>query len=140
MTLGNIEIVLQSVSARSERLASLKVFAIMAVCALGVGSAHAQSLRIAGAAGYASEWELSGVVTQVGSTKEFSGPLTFTHVGLCTVDGPLIKSGQIKFEVSGSKQLFFTKVLGAHTTENYPARRRTDLCGVLKKTKSQLLS
>jgi hypothetical protein len=103
MTLGNIEIVLQSVSARSERLASLKVFAIMAVCALGVGSAHAQSLRIAGAAGYASEWELSGVVTQVGSTKEFSGPLTFTHVGLCTVDGPLIKSGQIKFEVSGSK-------------------------------------
>jgi hypothetical protein len=81
----------------------LKAFAIMALCVLGGGSAQAQSLQVAGAAGYASEWELSGVVTQMGPTKEFSGPLTFTHIGLCSVDGPLVKSGQIKFEVSGSK-------------------------------------
>ena len=94
---------LHSASARRERLASLKAFAIMALCVLGGGSAQAQSLQVAGAAGYASEWELSGVVKQIGPTKEFSGPLTFTHVGLCTVDGPVIKSGQIKFEVSGSK-------------------------------------
>ena len=70
---------------------------------MGGGSAAAQSLQVAGAAGYASEWELSGVVTQIGPAKQFSGPLTFTHIGLCSVDGPLVKSGQIKFEVSGSK-------------------------------------
>ena len=80
----------------------MKAFAIMAVCVLGGGSVQAQSLQVAGAAGYASEWELSGVVKQIGPTKEFSGPLTFTHVGLCSVDGPLVKSGQIKFEVSKS--------------------------------------
>jgi hypothetical protein len=81
----------------------MKAFATMAVCVLGGGSVQAQSLQVAGAAGYASEWELSGVVKQIGPTTEFSGPLTFTHVGLCSVDGPLVKSGQIKFEVSGSK-------------------------------------
>jgi hypothetical protein len=81
----------------------MKAFAIMAVCVWGGGSAQAESLQVAGAAGYASEWELSGVVKQIGPTKEFSGPLTFTHVGLCSVDGPLVKSGQIKFQVSGSK-------------------------------------
>ena len=94
---------LHSVSAKSERLVNLKAFAIIAVCVLSGGSAQAQSLQVAGAAGYASEWELSGVVTQIAPSKEFSGPLTFTHVGLCSVDGPLVKSGQIKFEVSGSK-------------------------------------
>jgi hypothetical protein len=81
----------------------LKAFALTAICVLGGGSAQAQSLQIAGAAGYASEWALRGVVTQMGPTKEFAGSLTFTHIGLCTVDGPLVKSGQIKFEVSGSK-------------------------------------
>ena len=85
------------------KLVNLKAFAIIAVCVLGGGSAAAQSLQVAGAAGYASEWELSGVVTQIGPAKQFSGPLTFTHIGLCSVDGPLVKSGQIKFEVSGSK-------------------------------------
>jgi hypothetical protein len=86
------------------------------------------------------------VVKQIGPTKEFSGPLTFTHVGLCSVDGPLAKSGQIKFEVSGSKSsskiqaALFMKVLGAHTMANYPAPHRTGLCGVLKPTKSQLPS
>jgi hypothetical protein len=81
----------------------LKALAITTVCVLACGSAQAQSLRVAGAAGYASEWALNGEVTQTGPTKEFSGPLTFTHVGLCTVDGPLVKSGRIKLEVSGSK-------------------------------------
>ena len=90
-------------SARRERFASLKAIAFMAVCVLGGGSVQAQSLQVTGDAGYASEWALSGVVTQMGPTKEFSGPLTFTHIGLCTVDGPLVKSGQIRFEVSGSK-------------------------------------
>ena len=56
-------------------------------------------MQVSGTAGYASEWALNGEVTQTGPTKEFSGPLTFTHVGLCSVDGPLVKSGQIKFAV-----------------------------------------
>lgn len=81
----------------------MKAFTIMTFCLLGTGSVEAQSLQIGGAVGYASEWALSGVVRQIGPTKEFSGPLTFTHVGLCTVDGPVAKSGQIKLEVSASK-------------------------------------
>jgi hypothetical protein len=76
----------------------------MIVLVVAAGSAQAQSLRVAGTAGYVSEWELSGEVTQIASraVKEFSGPLTLKHVGLCSHSGPQEESGEIKFQISGS--------------------------------------
>ena len=51
--------------------------------------AGAQSLQVLGYAGVLGEWELTATVTENASQpKEFSGPLTMTHVGLCTVDDP----------------------------------------------------
>ena len=34
--------------------------------------------------------------------KEFTGPLKITHVGLCTQDGPEVKAGELRFQLSGS--------------------------------------
>jgi hypothetical protein len=76
----------------------------MIVLVVAAGRAQAQSLRVAGTAGYVSEWELNGEVTQTVSkaVKEFFGPLTLKHVGLCSHSGPQEATGEIKFQISGS--------------------------------------
>ena len=73
-------------------------------------SAHAQSLQVIGYAGYLGEWELTAAVTENVSSqpKQYSGPLTMKHVGLCTQDGPEEKTGEIRIDISP-----FTPVLNA---------------------------
>jgi hypothetical protein len=80
----------------------LLLFAI--VLAVAVDPAQAGSLRVTGTAGYLSEWELDGDVTDEmsGEAKAFSGPLIWKHVGLCSVNGPQEKPGKINFQISGS--------------------------------------
>lgn len=67
-------------------------------------TARAQSLQVTGHAGVLGEWELNATVTPTVSqrTKEFSGPLTMRHVGLCTQDGPGEKTGEMRIQISGS--------------------------------------
>jgi hypothetical protein len=67
-----------------------------------VTSAQAQSLQVIGYSGYLGEWELTATVTETVSsrTKQYSGPLTMKHVGLCTQDGPEEKTGEIRFQIS----------------------------------------
>ena len=67
--------------------------------------AQAQSLQVIGYAGVLGEWELTATVTPMPSrrTKEFSGPLTMKHVGVCTQDGPEEKTGEMRFQISSSR-------------------------------------
>jgi hypothetical protein len=83
----------------------LKAFLLLVFLAGGAAvPAHAQSLRISGTSGYLSEWELTGNVTETASArvKEFSGPLTIRHVGLCSQSGPDEKAAEIKLQISKS--------------------------------------
>lgn len=82
----------------------LNAFAILIAVGMTCGSAQPRSLQVLGTAGYLSEWELNGTVTEkspVGSN-EFSGALIWKHVGLCSVSGPQEKSGAIRFQISKS--------------------------------------
>jgi hypothetical protein len=73
---------------------------------IGLGTfatpAGAESLQVLGYAGVLGEWELTAAVTEkaMGRTKGFSGPLTMTHVGMCTQDGPEKRNGEIRFQRS----------------------------------------
>ena len=70
--------------------------------------AQAQSLQVVGYAGVLGEWELTAAVTEKAGlwSKEFSGPLSMKHVGICTQDGPEEKTGEIRFQISAlSSQL-----------------------------------
>ena len=71
---------------------------------LSVLPARAEPLQIHGTTGYAAEYELSGSVSEqdLNGKKEFSGPLTVKHVGLCTHDGPKETVGEIRFELAKS--------------------------------------
>lgn len=66
--------------------------------------AGAEPLQIHGTTGYAGEYELSGSVSEqdLNGKREFSGPLTVRHVGLCTHDGPKETVGEIRFELAKS--------------------------------------
>ena len=63
--------------------------------------AGAQSLRLIGYSGYLGEWELTATVTQNGSSqREYAGPMTLKHVGICSQDGPEEKSGNMRLQIS----------------------------------------
>ena len=83
------------------------LIALVALGALGV-PAHAGSREVIGYAGVLGEWELTATVTETASwlSKEFSGPLTMKHTGVCTRDGPEEKTGEMRFRISAlSSQL-----------------------------------
>lgn len=86
--------------------------------------AQARTLRIDGTSGYLSEWEVKAEVTSTMSRgrEEFSGPVTLRHVGLCSPNGAVEKSGTIKFHISKSvwsSQIYATLLIdGAQCTYN----------------------
>jgi hypothetical protein len=84
-----------------------KPLLVMIALAMVSEAAHARSLQITGTAGYLSEWELNGAVTEGISSGNsvFSGPLTWKHVGLCSANGPEEKHGEIRFQVDRSGSL-----------------------------------
>jgi hypothetical protein len=80
------------------------VRALLALTVLGAlaAPAAAQPREIVGYAGVLGEWELTATVAQTAS-REFSGPATLTHVGVCTQDGPERKTGEITVQLSASR-------------------------------------
>jgi hypothetical protein len=85
---------------------------------------QAQSLEVIGYSGYLGEWELTATVTEdvSGRTKEYSGPLTMRHVGLCTQDGPEEKTGEMRFQISASFNRFNATLLVAGVECTYSGR------------------
>jgi len=80
-----------------------KFFPLIVLSALATPAA-AQSLQVIGYAGILGEWELTATVTKTASDyiKEYSGPFTMKHIGLCTQDGPEEKIGEMRFRISAS--------------------------------------
>jgi hypothetical protein len=79
-------------------------FKIMVLIALATPAA-AEPREIVGYAGVLGEWELTATVAETASRgpQELSGPVTMTHVGLCTQDGPERKIGAITLQLSASR-------------------------------------
>ena len=67
-------------------------------------AAHAEPLQIYGTTGYVGEYALNASVSEqdLNGKKQYSGPLTVRHVGLCTHDGPKETAGEIRFELAES--------------------------------------
>ena len=85
----------------------LKTLLLVLMLSAVASPAHAQSLRVTGEAGYLSEWEVSGKVTESisGRVREFSGPVIMKHVGLCSQAGPEEKVAEIKLQIAKSSLL-----------------------------------
>ena len=109
--------------------ATLLLFALGALAA----PAQAETLQVVGYAGVLGEWELTATVTEKARllVKEFSGPLSMKHVGICTQDGPEQKTGEIRFQISAlSSQLDATLLVeGLECT--YSARSSNPYSGLM---------
>jgi len=76
------------------------VLQLILLGALATPTGAREPLQIFGYAGVLGEWELAASVIANDGTKNFVGPLTMTHVGICSVDGPEEKKGEIRFQIS----------------------------------------
>jgi len=68
--------------------------------------AYAQALKVSGQLGVLGEWELSATLSRepAGGKRQFSGPLSLKHVGICSPDGPEEKAGTAQVQlVSASR-------------------------------------
>jgi hypothetical protein len=97
------------------------IFQLIVLGALAT-PAGAQSLQVFGYAGVLGEWELTASVTANDNTKAYSGPLTMTHVGICTVDGPEEKKGEIRLQISQPTSRMSATLLVDGITCTYSAR------------------
>jgi hypothetical protein len=111
------------------------VRALVSLIALGVLGvpAQAQSLQVIGYAGVLGEWELTATVTEKASrrTKEFSGPLTMKHTGVCTQDGPEEKTGEMRFQLSSSSSRLDATLLVAGVECTYRGKLSDSYSGMM---------
>lgn len=114
----------------------LRMRAVLAAALFGVTacSADAHTLQIVGTAGYLSEWEVRASAESEGfdPAGEHEGPITWKHVGLCTVNGPVEKSGNIRFKISGWGP--FTRIDATMSFEQSLCRYSASFSGQTKGT------
>jgi hypothetical protein len=111
----------------------VKIFILPIVLGLLASPASAQSLQVIGYSGYLGEWELSATVTEKISsrTKEYSGPLTMRHVGVCTQDGPEEKTGEMRFQISSSSSQLNATLSVAGVQCSYSGRLSDSYTGTM---------
>ncbi len=95
--------------------------------------AQAKSMQLVGYAGVLGEWELTATVTENASgwTKEFSGPLSMRHVGICTQDGPEEKTGEIRLQISALSSRLDATLLVEGIACSYSAELADPFSGVM---------
>ena len=103
----------------------------LAVLGVLATPAGAESLEVLGYAGVLGEWELTASVTGNDNTRAYSGPFTMTHVGICTVDGPEEKKGEIRFRLSKSSSRIQATLLVDGTECSYSARLSDFFAGTM---------
>ena len=103
----------------------------LAVLGVLATPAGAESLEVLGYAGVLGEWELTASVTGNDNTRAYSGPFTMTHVGICTVDGPEEKKGEIRFRLSESSSRIQATLLVDGTECSYSARLSDFFAGTM---------
>jgi hypothetical protein len=111
----------------------VKAFFVPIVLGILATPASAQSLQVIGYSGYLGEWELTATVTERVSsrTKEYAGPVTMRHVGVCTKDGPEEKAGEMRFQISASSSQLNATFLVAGVECTYSGRLSDSYTGTM---------
>ena len=95
--------------------------------------AQAEPRQLLGYAGVLGEWELTATVDEKSRLlgKEFSGPLSMKHVGICTQDGPEEKRGQIRISISTLSSQLDAKLLVEGIECTYSAQSANPYSGMM---------
>ena len=111
----------------------MRTFLLPIVLSALAAPAGAQSLQVIGYSGYLGEWELTATVSETasGDIKQYFGPLTMKHVGLCTQDGPEEKTGEMRLQISASSSGLNAKLSVAGIECTYSARLSDSYTGTM---------
>ena len=95
--------------------------------------AQAEPRQVLGYAGVLGEWELTATVDENTSwwSKEFSGPLSMKHVGICTQDGPEERRGEIRVQISALSSQLDAKLLVEGIECTYSAHSANPYSGMM---------
>jgi len=92
-----------------------------------------ESLEVLGQAGVLGEWELTAKLAATNATrKEFSGPLVMKHVGLCTQDGPEVKKGELRVQLSSASRMKATLIMEGATPCTYQGQKSDAYKGMMR--------
>jgi hypothetical protein len=96
-------------------------------------TAEAETMQVLGQAGVLGEWEITAQIssTEIGAGRHFVGPVLMKHVGMCSVDGPEQKTGEIRLERLGPSRVKAT-LLVEGVTCTYDGRKSDAYSGVLR--------
>jgi hypothetical protein len=96
-------------------------------------AAEPETMQVLGQAGMLGEWEITAHIlsTEVGARRYFVGPVLMKHVGMCSVDGPEQKTGEIRLERLGASRVKAT-LLVEGVTCTYDGRKSDAYSGVLR--------
>jgi hypothetical protein len=92
---------------------------------------EAETLQLSGQAGVLGEWELTATLTATGAAKQFSGALLMKHVGICSVDGPEEKRGDIQLQLVSSSRIRGTLSMDGATC-TYDGRKTDSYTGLMR--------
>jgi hypothetical protein len=109
----------------------VKTFFLPIVLGILATPAGAQSLQVIGYSGYLGEWELTATEQMSGQTKEYFGPLTMRHIGLCTQDGPEEKTGEMRFQITASSSRLNATLSVAGVECSYSGRLSDSYTGTM---------
>lgn len=74
----------------------MRALIVAAFAAASAEFASAAALELVGQAGVLGEWELTATLAATENKQEFTGPLVMKHVAMCTVDGPEMRTGELR--------------------------------------------
>jgi hypothetical protein len=111
----------------------MKISLLLLMASALAASAQAQPVQVLGYAGVLGEWELTATVTEKARllSREFSGPLSMKHVGICTQDGPEEKTGEIRFQISALSLQLDAALLVEGVSCTYSARSSDPYSGLM---------
>ena len=93
---------------------------------------EAETLQLSGQAGVLGEWELAATLTATSSgAKQFSGLLLMKHVGICSIDGPEEKRGDIQLQLVSSSRIRGTLSMDGATC-TYDGRKTDAYSGLMR--------
>jgi hypothetical protein len=94
--------------------------------------AHAQAVNVSGQLGMLGEWELSAKLSRepAKGTRQFSGPLTLKHVGLCSQEGPEEKVGSARIQLVSASRVVASFVIDGVTC-TYRGRKSDTSSGLI---------
>ena len=94
-------------------MASMRPIALVsaAILSAAFAASYAQALELIGQAGILGEWELTATVAATDGSREFAGPITLKHTGVCTTDEPETRSGEIRIRMASTSRVKATLII-----------------------------